>query len=177
MHGAGQDKAEFRCHDMRNALLGITQIENANAVALRALAHGALEMCAIRIGVLVAAGFGGDRMVLHGKGEIRAAHGARGCCELLESMWGVQIVQDVTVNIDEIAAVDPGRDIMRVPDAVEHGPWFLACVHSSCLLPSPCMRWTGARGEVRNLRIESGKIKSKNPRASHVWQKIGEDEC
>jgi hypothetical protein len=39
------------------------------------------------------------------------------------------------------------------------------------------MRWTGARGEVRNLRIESGKIKSKNLRASHAWQKIGEDEC
>jgi len=44
-------------------------------------------------------------------------------------------------------------------------------------LPSPRMRWTGERGEVRNLRIESGKIKLKNPRASHVWQKIGEDEC
>ena len=37
--------------------------------------------------------------------------------------------------------------------------------------------WTGARDGVRNLRIESGKIKSNKPLARRGQKKIGEDEC
>jgi hypothetical protein len=90
----------------------------------------------------------------------------------------MQIMQNVTINIDEIAAINAGCDVMCIPDAVEHGLWGLRLVHSSWSLGRlVAMRWTGARGSVRNLGTESGKIKSKKPLGRPRRQKIGEDEC
>jgi hypothetical protein len=84
----------------------------------------------------------------------------------------------MSVDIDEIAAVNAGCHKMCIPNAVEHGPLILVLAHSSwSQCRPPVTRWTGACGGARNLGIESGKIKSKKSLACHPWQKIGEDEC
>ena len=71
------------------------------------------------IGVVVAAGLGGDGVVLHGEGQVRPPHRPVLLLQLLEGVRRVQFVQHVPVDIDEIAAVGAPRHQMRVPDFVE----------------------------------------------------------
>ena len=77
------------------------------------------ERRARRIGVVVAAGLGGDGVVLHREGEVRPPHRAVLLLQLLERVRRVQLVQHVAVDIDEVAAVGAPRHQMRVPDLVE----------------------------------------------------------
>ncbi len=72
-----------------------------------------------RIGVVAAAGLGRNRMILHREGEIGPVHGALLLCQLGEGVMGMQFVQHVTVDIDELAAVGALADAVEVPDLVE----------------------------------------------------------
>jgi hypothetical protein len=143
MGRARQHYAQFRRHDVRNALLGIAEIEDANAVAAAALAHGAQEGRAVRIGAVVAAGLGCDGMILHGKGEIGPPYRSVRLGELAEGEGTVQIVQHVAIDIDEVAAIGAARHEMGIPDLVEQG------------LRHGGFRHRGADGLEHLVRVES----------------------
>ena len=127
MGRARQHHAQFRRHHVGDALLGVAEIEDADAVAAAALAHGAQERGALGIGGVVAPGRRGDGVILHGEGEIGPPHRPVGLGELLECMGTVQLMQHVPVDIDEIAAIGAARHEMGIPYLVEqclrHG-WF-----------------------------------------------------
>ncbi len=131
-HGAGvavryrvgrarQHHAELRRHHVRDALLGIIDVVELDAVLPAAFAHGLEKGRARRVGIVVAAGLGGDGVVLHGEGEVRPPHRPLLLLQLFERMGRVQLVQHVAVDIDELAAVRAPRDEMGVPDLVEQG--------------------------------------------------------
>ena len=71
--------------------------------------------------VVVAAGLGGDGVVLHREGEVRPPHRPLLLLQLLEGVRRVQLVQHVAVDVDQLAAVGAARDEMGVPDLVEQG--------------------------------------------------------
>ena len=119
---ARQHHAELRRDDVGDALLGVIDVKNSDVVATAALAHRLDERRAGWIGTVVAAGSGGDGMILHGECEIGPAHRPPLLLQLLEGMGRVQLVQHVPVDVDEIAAVGAPRHQMRVPDLVEQGP-------------------------------------------------------
>ena len=121
MGRARQHHAQFRRHHMGDALLGIAEIEDADAVAAAALAHGAQKRGAVGIGAVVAAGRGGDGVILHGEGEIGPPHRPVRLGELLECVGAVKLVEHVPVDVDEIASVGAAGDEMGVPDLVEQG--------------------------------------------------------
>jgi hypothetical protein len=106
---------------MGDALLGIAEIEDANAVAPAAFAHGAQERGAVGIGGVVAAGRRGDGVILHREGEIGPPHRPVRLGKLREGMGPMQLMQHVPVDIDEIAAIGAPRDEMGLPDLVEQG--------------------------------------------------------
>ena len=58
-------------------------------------------------------------MILHRKGEIGATHRTALLLQLREGMMSMQLMQHMTVDIDEIAAVGALRDAMKVPYLVE----------------------------------------------------------
>jgi hypothetical protein len=131
-HGAGvavghrvgrarQHHAELGRDHVRDALLGIVDVEQADAVAAAAFAHRLEKGRARRIGGVVATWPGGDGVILHGEGEVGPAHRPLLLVELLEGVGRVQLVQHVAVDIDEVASVGAPRDQMRVPDLVEQG--------------------------------------------------------
>jgi len=90
-------------------------------VAAAGLAHGAQERGAVGIGGVVAAGRGGDGVILHGEGEIGPPHRPVRLGELLECVGAVKLVEHVPVDVDEIAAIGAPRHEMRIPDLVEQG--------------------------------------------------------
>ena len=116
---ARQHHAEFRRDHVGNALLGIVDIEKPDAVAAAAFAHRLEKGRTRRIGGVVAAGPGGDGVVLHREGEIRTAHPPLLLLQLLEGVRRVQLVQHVAVDIDEVAAVGAPCDQVGIPDLVE----------------------------------------------------------
>ena len=118
---ARQHHAELRRDHVRDALLGIVDVEKLDAVAAAALAHRLEKGRARRVGGVVAAGLGGDGVVLHREGEVRPAHRPMLLLQLLEGVRRVQLVQHVAVDIDELAAVGAARDQMGIPDLVEQG--------------------------------------------------------
>ena len=121
MGRARQHHAKLRRHHVRDALLRIAEIEDADAVLGTALAHGAQEGGAGRIGGVVATGFCGDGVVLHREGEVGAPHRPLLFFQRLEGMRGVQLVQHVAVDINKVAPVGATRHQMGVPDLVEQG--------------------------------------------------------
>ena len=58
-------------------------------------------------------------MILYRKSEIGTAYRPTLLLQLREGVMGVQLVQDMTVDINEIAAVRTLGDAMKVPDFVE----------------------------------------------------------
>src|SRR5215467_2339231 len=128
-HGAGvavgnrvrrarQHHAQLRRDHVRNALLRVVDVEKPDAVAPAAFAHRLEKGRARRVGGVVAAGLGGDGVVLHGEGQIRPAHAPVLLLQLLE---GVQLVQHVPIDIDEVAAIGAPPHQVRLPDLVEQG--------------------------------------------------------
>jgi len=58
-------------------------------------------------------------MILYRKGEIGPMHGPPLLDQLREGVMGMQFVQNVPVDIDQVAAVGALPDAMKVPDLVE----------------------------------------------------------
>ena len=58
-------------------------------------------------------------MILHCKGQVGATHRPALLVQLCEGMMGMQFVQDMAVDVDEIAAIGALRDAMKVPYFVE----------------------------------------------------------
>jgi len=119
MGGAGQHQAEFRRHHMGDALVGVAEVENSDAVAAAAFAHGAQERRAVRIGLVGTARPGRHRVVLARECEVRPPHGAPRLGELAESVRRVEVMKHMPVDIDEIAPVGAARHPMRIPNLVE----------------------------------------------------------
>ena len=105
MRRARQHHAKLRRDDVRNALLRIVKIEHLDLVPGAALAHRLEKGRARRIGVVVAAGLGGDGVIHRRKRQIGPAHRPMLLLKLLESMRRVQFVQHMTVDVDQLAAV------------------------------------------------------------------------
>ena len=116
---ARQHDAEFRRHDVRNALFGIADVEQPDAVVAATLAHRLDEGGSRRIGGVVAAGFCRHRVILHRKRQVGPVHRPLLPRQLREGVMGMQLVQHMAVDIDEIAAVAALSDAMKVPDFVE----------------------------------------------------------
>ncbi len=120
---ARQYDAELRRHHVRNALLGIVDIEQPDAVIAAALAHRLDERGARGVGIVVAAGPGRHGVILHREGQVGPVHFALLLLQLRKGMMGVQFVQHVAIDIDEIAAVGALADAVEVPDFVEQSGW------------------------------------------------------
>ena len=118
---ARQHDAEFRRHDVADALFGIVDIEQPYAVVAAALAHRLDKSGSGWIGAVVAAGFCGHRMILHRKGQVGPVHRPVLALQLRERVVRMQFVKDVAVDIDEIAAVAALADAMKLPDFFEQG--------------------------------------------------------
>ena len=114
-----QDHAEFGRHNMGNAVFRVVEIEHTNAIALTAFAHGGDQRRPLGIGVLVATGLGGRCVIERGKGKIWPAYFAIGRLQFLKGVRRVQLMQDMAVDIDKIAAVDAARRHVGVPDFVK----------------------------------------------------------
>ena len=71
---AGQHDAELGPDDMGDALLRVVNVEQPDAIGAAALAHCLDESGSRRVGLVVAAGIGRYRMILHRKGQVGAAH-------------------------------------------------------------------------------------------------------
>ena len=54
-------------------------------------------------------------MILHRERQVGAADRPGLLLQLRESMMGVQLMQHMTIDIDEIAAVGALRDAMKIP--------------------------------------------------------------
>ena len=121
MRRARQHHAELRRDDVRNALLRIVQIENLDPVPGAALAHRLEKGRARRIGVVVAARLGGDGMVHRRERQIGPPHRPVLFLQLFERVRRVQLVQHVTIDVDQLAAIGAPRDQMIVPDFLEQG--------------------------------------------------------
>ena len=128
-----QDDTEFRRHDMGDTLIGIADIEQPDTAVAAAVAHRPDERRAGRIGVVAAARLGRNRMILHREGEIGPMHGTLLPLQLGEGVMGVQFVQHVTVDVDELPPVGALRDAVAIPDFVEqrarHDGLFLDATH------------------------------------------------
>jgi hypothetical protein len=118
---ARQHNAEFRRHDVRNALFGIVDVEQPDAVLAATIAHRPNEGGSRWVGGVVAAGFCGNGMILHRESQIGPVHCSLLALQLRESMVRVQLMQHVAVDIDQIASVTALSDAMKVPDFVEQG--------------------------------------------------------
>ena len=134
MRRTRQDDAHFRRDDVADALLAIVDVEQPDAVLAATFAHRLDEGGASGIGGLVAAGLGGDGVILHGKREIGAAHRAPLLFELREGVMRVQFVQHVAIDIEQIAAVGALPDPMKIPDFVEQRARH--CVPTDGFLPA-----------------------------------------
>jgi hypothetical protein len=58
-------------------------------------------------------------MILYREGQIRSMQFAAFLLEPRKSVVGVQFVQDMAIDIDQIAAVRTLPDAMKIPDFVE----------------------------------------------------------
>ncbi len=133
---ARQHHAELGRNDVRDALLRIVDVEHPDAVPAAALAHRAQERRAGRIGIVVAAGFCGDGVVLHRKSQVRPAHRPLLLLKLLERVRRVQLVQHVAVDIDEVAAIGALRHQMGVPDFVEQSAGHMLAFADARAVPA-----------------------------------------
>ena len=119
MRRARQHDAELRRHHVGNALLRIVDVEKSYAVLARALAHRPQERRAGRIGVVIAAGLGGDGVVLHGESQIGPVDRPALLLQRGKCMMRMQFVQHVPVDIEQVAAIGALSDQVRIPDFVE----------------------------------------------------------
>src|SRR5581483_10338037 len=97
--------------------------------------HRAQECGAGRIAVVVAAGLGGDGVILHREGQVGAAHRPALLFQVGKTMMRMQFVEHMPVDVEQIAPVGALPGQMRVPDLVEqsmrHG---VALVFRGCAL-------------------------------------------
>ena len=158
MRRARQHHAELRRHHVRDALLGIAEVEHLDAVLFAALAHGAQEGGARRVGLVGAAGLGRDGVVLHREGEVRPRHLAALLLQRLEGVRRVQLMQHVAVDVDQVAAVHAAGDEMGVPDFIEqgfgHGGTGILGLAGEPALAEVGALWAG-RGPVQGLPTKS----------------------
>ena len=112
MPSSGATTCEMPCS-------GSSMSKSSYAVLARALAHRPQERGAGRIGVVIAAGLGGDGVVLHGEGQIGPVDRPALLLQRRKGMMRVQFVQHVTVDIEQVAAVGALPDQVRIPDFVE----------------------------------------------------------
>ncbi len=119
--GARQHHAELGRHHVRDALLRIAEIEQPDAMARAAGPGRAQERRAFRIGGVVAAGLARDGVVLRRKGEIGPPHRPLLLVELRQGVRRMEIMQDVAIDIDEVAPVCSPRHQVGSPDLVEQG--------------------------------------------------------
>ena len=145
-----------------------------------AFAHRRRKAAPDGLVVVVAAGLGGDGVVLHREGEVGPAHRAVLLLELLEGMRRVQLMQHVAVDIDQLAAVDAPRHQMGVPDFFEQGLGHDRRPEQRSFLPS----WARARGNARQTGAPAvyslgSRIHGRNSDASklavtsrlHAWRR------
>ncbi len=119
MRRTRQHDTEFGSHDMRNALLGIVDVEQADAEFAAALTHRPDEGSAARIGFVIAARLGRNGMILDREGQIGTRHAASLLAQLREGVMGMQFMQNVTVDIKQVTSVGALADAMKVPDFIE----------------------------------------------------------
>ena len=119
---AGQAQAQLRAHDMDDALSGLAEIEEANAILAAEAAEILEEPLTHRRGA-GATGRAGDGVVGGGEGEARTPHTIPLLADVGDGTAAAEIVQQVAVNMEEgVAAAQIGDD-MLVPDLVEErGP-------------------------------------------------------
>ncbi len=127
---ARQHNAELRRHDMGNALFRIVDIKEPYAVLAAAFAHRLDKSASRWIGVIVATGFRRHRMILHREGQVGPVHLALLLFQLRKGMMGMQFMENVTVDIEKIAAIGTLADTVEIPDFVEQGAG-----HGGCYLP------------------------------------------
>jgi len=118
---AGLRQAELGRHHVHDALtVGIDVIEaDAGGGGLR---PQALEQrrCG-RVGLIIATRHGRYAMV-GGRGrELRVAHTVALLAQLLQALHGVEIVQQVAVDVEQGKPVAEIGDDVRIPDLVEQG--------------------------------------------------------
>jgi hypothetical protein len=135
---AGQHHAELGRHDVRNALLRIAEVEQPYAELLGAGAGSAQQLGAVRVGGVVTARRRRHGVILDRECQVGATDRPPRLLKLVERDRGVQLMQHVTVDVDEVAPVGAMRHEVRVPDLVEQG-----LRHRNHLITSP-----RARGEV-----------------------------
>ena len=100
---------------MADALLGIADVEHADAETACELADLLVELAALA----VAAGLDRDRVVLARPGEVGAVHRPARLDELGHRHRRMQIVHDVAIDVDELSPVGaPGYQVC-VPDLLE----------------------------------------------------------
>jgi hypothetical protein len=101
-----------------NALPGIVDVEQPDAVLGAAFPHACSERRALRIAVVPWRLGAVETVILHREREIGGgtACAPRRCAS---EGTGVQLVQHVPIDIDEIAAIGAAGHQMRRPDLVE----------------------------------------------------------
>jgi hypothetical protein len=116
---ARQHHPEFGRDHVADALLGVAEVEQPDAMPAAALAHGTEERRTVGVAQVVAAREGRNPVILHRDGQVRPPHRTACLLEALEGVRRMQLMQYVTVDIDQLAAVRTPRHAMGVPDLVE----------------------------------------------------------
>ena len=112
MPSSGATTWEMPCSgsSMSNSLMPFLRVPS------RIASH---ERRAGRIGVVIAAGLGGDGVVLHREGQIGPVHRPALLLQRGKCMMRMQFVQHVPVDIEQVAAIGALSDQMQIPDFVE----------------------------------------------------------
>ena len=119
MSCARQHHAELRRHHMGDAVVGIAEVEHADAMPPAAVAGGAQESGAVRIGVVGAIGLGGHHVIECRECQVRPPHAATGLGQLAERVRRMQVMQHMAVDIDEVAPIGAPRHQVGIPDFIE----------------------------------------------------------
>jgi hypothetical protein len=116
---ARQGDPEFGGDDMNDPLPPVIDVEEFDAVGPTIVANEADELTAALKGFAVAAGLRRDDMIDYRVSEMRTANMAAGAAQPGEGGCARRLLEQVTVDVNEMDAVIRLADYMRVPNLVE----------------------------------------------------------
>ena len=111
--------SQFRADHVHDALIGITQIEQAHAELEAVVAERVDLLLRDRIGDRKPPVGRGDVVVGCGEGGIRPPHAAAGQSQPLEGLRAGHFVDEVPVDVEQRQFAGRGADDVGVPDLVE----------------------------------------------------------
>ena len=161
---AGLRQAEFRAHHVHDPLAILPDVVNANAGARGFFAQAPQQRRRRRIGLVGAAGDGGDAVIGRRGGQLRIAHAKAALAQLDERLHAVEIVHEVAVDVKERQAVAKIGDLVLGPHLLEQGRSAHRVVE-----PCRCVGQIDRRPSFVQISPEMSTLLSTRHMSDPVW--------